>query len=187
MQIPGPTEIQIQRNWVAKVINLPIIKLFPEWGKSSGRPGWFCSLAVTFCSSCTILLEVHKHARPVLVLELYLGCFLHLQSSLLQIISTAEAFPSSFGRNVTSRPVLFWPQHLIQQHNTPPHRHPLSYFMSPSHNYFYFPKFYTVCLMFIFYPVPSYSTTTLPPPTPSSASSRNQGFVHWGILSIFST
>lgn len=28
MQISGPTKIQIQWNWVAKVINLPFIKIF---------------------------------------------------------------------------------------------------------------------------------------------------------------
>lgn len=153
MQIPGSTKLQIQRNWVAKVINLPIIKLFPERGKSSGWPGWFCSLAVTFCSSCTIPLEVHKHARPALVLELYLGCFLHLQSSLLQIISTAEALPSSLGRNVTSRAVLFWPLYLIQQHNTPPYRHPLPYLCPPPITLFTFQSsiLFVLCLFSILF------------------------------------
>lgn len=65
-----------------------------------------------------------------------------------RIISTAKAFPSSLGRKATSPQVLFWPLCLI--HNTPPYRHPLPSFMSPSHNSSYLPQFYTVYVLCLF-------------------------------------
>ena len=86
MQIPRTTKIQVWWDWVAKARNLSLIQVFPEWEKSlEWLRRLLYSLAVTFCSSHTVSLEVNKHARLALLVELYLHCSFYLKSSLLQI------------------------------------------------------------------------------------------------------
>lgn len=86
MQITRSTKVQIWWDWVAKAINLSPLSSFFLNEKSSGWPTrLFCPLAVTFCSSHTVCLEVYKHARLALVLELYLSCSFYMKSSLLHL------------------------------------------------------------------------------------------------------
>lgn len=72
MQMPGPAKIQVQWDWVAKAINLHFIKRFPEESPYSVLGG--CSVHwLSHSVLLTVPLEVHKCARPTLVLTVILA------------------------------------------------------------------------------------------------------------------